>query len=218
MDALHNEREPLLPREGYTANTQPRGYVPSLSIPEDVPHDDIATQDLAPDGGFNAWFQVLLGHLIAANSYGFATSFGVFQSYYTLHNGMSLSQASLIGALQGWLFFLLGILSGYATDVGYFTQCLLIGSACQVSAMLLLSVSTSYPTILLTQGLLYGIGGGLSFTPSLAVVSSYFSRNRGFAICVQLLGAATGGMFWPPLLRFLLPRVGFVWTARILGT
>lgn len=33
-----------------------------------------------PDGGFNAWFQVFLAHLVNFNTWGVVNSFGVFQT------------------------------------------------------------------------------------------------------------------------------------------
>jgi len=35
-----------------------------------------------PDGGLKAWAQVFMGHLILINSWGYLTSFGLFESYY----------------------------------------------------------------------------------------------------------------------------------------
>lgn len=35
-----------------------------------------------PDGGLQAWLQVLSGFLLYLNSWGVVTAFGVFQSYY----------------------------------------------------------------------------------------------------------------------------------------
>jgi len=34
-----------------------------------------------PDGGFDAWTQALLSHLIVFNTWGYINSFGVFQTY-----------------------------------------------------------------------------------------------------------------------------------------
>lgn len=36
-----------------------------------------------PDGGFNAWLQACLAHLVICNTWGYINSFGIFQSYYT---------------------------------------------------------------------------------------------------------------------------------------
>jgi hypothetical protein len=35
-----------------------------------------------PNGGFHAWAQVVSGHLVVALNWGYAASFGVFQSHY----------------------------------------------------------------------------------------------------------------------------------------
>lgn len=36
-----------------------------------------------PDGGYHAWLQVALTHMVIFNTWGFVNGFGVFQSYYT---------------------------------------------------------------------------------------------------------------------------------------
>lgn len=50
----------------------------------DAPVRDTSNTPLPPppDGGFHAWAQVVAGHLVVALTWGYASSFGVFQNYY----------------------------------------------------------------------------------------------------------------------------------------
>ena len=49
-----------------------------------------------PDGGLLAWTQVLMGHLIVFNTWGYINSFGVFQTYYVATLGHPPSDISWV--------------------------------------------------------------------------------------------------------------------------
>lgn len=49
-----------------------------------------------PDGGLAAWCQVVMVHLIVFNTWGYVTSFGVFQTYYVTTLGHSPSDISWV--------------------------------------------------------------------------------------------------------------------------
>lgn len=81
----------------------------------------------------------------------------------------------------------------------------------------MMSLSTKYWQLLLTQGVTTGIGGGIFFCPIMGLMSTYFAKNRGLALGVATSGNAFGGMIYPIIVRQLLPQVGFGWTVRVLG-
>lgn len=49
-----------------------------------------------PDGGLAAWTQVIMGHLIVFNTWGYINSFGVFQTYYVATLGHPPSDISWV--------------------------------------------------------------------------------------------------------------------------
>ena len=58
-----------------------------------------------PDGGLAAWTQVLMGHLIIFNTWGYIISFGVFQTYYVTALGHPPSDISWVcTSLEGLSF------------------------------------------------------------------------------------------------------------------
>jgi nitrate/nitrite transporter NarK len=71
-----------------------------------------------------------------------------------------------------------------------------------VTAMLLLSVSTKYWQIMLTIGVLAGLGISLIFTPAIAAVDHFFWVKRGTATGVAAMGGLVGGILFP----LALPR------------
>lgn len=90
---------------------------------------------------------------------------GVFQTYYTLHLDASPSSISWIGTIQNFLTFFIGAFSGRLLDAGLFLPTLLIGVSLQVIGIFMTSLCTKYWQLLLAQGILNGVGGGLFFTP-----------------------------------------------------
>jgi len=170
-----------------------------------------------PDGGFPAWSQALLGHLAIFNTWGFINSFGIFQTYYTHALAEAPSTISWVGSVQIWLLFFIGTFSGRALDAGYFRAVFILGQLLQILGVFMTSLATSYWQVFLAQGLCTGIGNGLVFCPSFALLSGYFSRNRALAIGVAASGSATGGVVFPAIAERLLPKIGFAWTVRVIG-
>lgn len=170
-----------------------------------------------PDGGLVAWTQVAMGHITVLNTWGYINSFGVFQTYYvsTLHHPPS--DISWVGSIQIFLLFFIGTLSGRATDYGLFRHAYLLGSILQVLGVFMTSLCTRYWQLFLAQGVCTGIGNGLLFCPMVAIVSTYFSKKRAFAIAIVASGTAPGGVIFPIIVQQLLPRIGFPWTIRILA-
>jgi hypothetical protein len=71
-----------------------------------------------PDGGIIAWSQVLEAHFTVCNTWGYITTFGMFQSYYEQILPQSASTISWIGRAKVFLLFFIGPFSGRAADAG----------------------------------------------------------------------------------------------------
>ena len=161
--------------------------------------------------------KVIAGHLVVMNSWGYISSFGVFQTYYASTLGRSPSDISWIGSFQIFLLFFIGVLTGRLTDGGYFRQVMLTGIVFQGLGLFTTSAATQYWQVFLAQGVCMGLGNGCLFCPSLAVVSTYFKKRRALAIGIMASGTGTGGLVFPSIARQLLPAVGFGWTVRTIG-
>ena len=170
-----------------------------------------------PDGGLKAWTQVLMGHLVVFNTWGSISSFGVFQAYYATALNRPPSDISWVGSFQILLLFLIGSFSGRAMDAGYYRTVLIAGSTFFLLGIFMTSFCTQYWQLFLAQGICQGIGNGLLFCPTVSLISTYFLKKRALALSLMACGGGTGGMVFPAIAQQLLPRVGFPWTARIMG-
>ncbi|KAJ5556284.1 hypothetical protein N7494_000199 [Penicillium frequentans] len=171
----------------------------------------------APDGGLTAWLQVLCGHLIVFNVWGYINSYGIFESYYVTTLNRSSSDIAWVGSLEIFFVYFLGSFSGRATDAGYVRATLAAGLFMQLLGVFMTSLATSYWQLLLSQGVCQGIGDGLLFCPIVALMSTYFTKKRTIAISISACGAATGGLVFPAIAQTLLHRIGFAWTVRVMG-
>ncbi|RDK42424.1 MFS general substrate transporter [Aspergillus phoenicis ATCC 13157] len=172
-----------------------------------------------PDGGVQAWTQVVCMHFVFFNTWGITTSFSVFEQLYTKILPQSASSISWIGSVQVSLLFFLSALAGRATDAGFFRVMYPLGVLLQLVGIFMLSLCKTYWQIFLAQAVCMGLGNGLTFSPGLSVMSAYFMKNRAFAVGLAASGAATGGLIYPVLINQLLynHQIGFAWTIRAAG-
>lgn len=145
-----------------------------------------------PDGGLNAWVQVAMGWLIIFVTWGYVNSFGSFQAYYTEVLPESPSTISWIGSIQVFLTFFIGAFSGRLLDAGLFVPTLFVGGVLQLLGVFMMSLSTKWWQLLLSQGVLTGIGGGIFFCPSMGLIATYFSGRRALAVGIVTTGNSVG--------------------------
>ena len=170
-----------------------------------------------PDGGLQAWTQALVGHIVVFNTWGYISSFGVFQTYYATALNHPPSDISWVGSVQIFFLFFVGTFSGRATDAGWFRSVFTAGSLLLLIGVFMTSLSTEYWQLFLAQGVCTGLGNGLLFCPALSLLSTYFTKKRSLAIGIAASGSATGGLIFPAIVEVLLPKIGFPWTVRVLG-
>lgn len=73
------------------------------------------------------------------------------------------------------------------------------------------------PSLSFSYGVLVGIGAGLSFPPTVYIVTSYFVKLRGLANGLCISGSALGSIILPPVLRWLLEEYGYHGACLLMG-
>ena len=201
-------------RQASTESLGPEGD-PSLVENAELIDDD----DPVPDGGLTAWLQVLGSWVIAVDTWGIVNSYGVFQTYYQreLLTSRSASDLSWVGSLQAALLMLVGAIAGPAYDAGYFREMLCAGLFLIILGQFMTSLCTTYWQVLLAQGICVGLGCGLVFLPSAAILSQYFLKRRSFVLGIASTGSPIASAVFPILLGKLIPKIGFGWATRVLA-
>lgn len=175
--------------------------------------------DIIPDGGLVAWLQVLGSFFLFINCWGIVNAFGAFQYFYegNLLSSSTPSNISWIGSIQAFLLLLVGSATGPLFDAGHFRKLICAGSFLLVFGTMMLSISHSYYQVMLAQGICMGLGCGLIFVPSIAILPTYFSTRRAIALGIAASGSSLGGIIYPIVFHKLEPRIGFGWATRVLG-
>ncbi|KAJ5536966.1 MFS monocarboxylate transporter [Penicillium frequentans] len=183
--------------------------------PEKAPLED----DLPPvDGGFHAWMFLAASTMIEALVWGFAFSFGVFESYYRDSDLLKGSHmVAIIGTCATGVAYLscpvviviMILLPRYArwfSTAGCILMCLSLAMG---------SFSTNTTHLVLSQGVGFGIGGCIAYSPSIMFMSEWFDKRRGLAFGMVWAGSGVSGILFPLVLGKLLDRFGFATTLRI---
>ncbi|KAL4247928.1 Proton-linked Monocarboxylate Transporter [Abortiporus biennis] len=172
-----------------------------------------------PEGGLRAWMTVLGAFLALLCTFGQLNSFGTFQTWYEEHQLQHLSPSTIswIGSIQLWIFFFSGGFIGRIFDSYGPRVLMVLGTLILVISTMITSICTQYYEYILCQGILFGIGVGLLFYPSLAAISTHFQRLRGTAMGLAFAGSGVGGVIFPIMLRHLFVSTGFAWGVRISG-
>lgn len=155
------------------------------------------------------WTQVVASFCLMFNSWGLINAFGVFQEYYSSFTPpVSIpSSISWIGSLQTFLLLACGSATGSFVDRGYAQLMSFIGCALLTLGLLLTSFSGEFTSthrpvyyqVLLSQGILCGLGMSLLLVSSTAITPTYFIKNRAFAVGLANTDASLGGIVYPIL-------------------
>ena len=121
-------------------------------------------------------------------------TFGVFESFYQvdLLRGYSPSTIAWIGTTQVFCLNFVGLLTGPIFDLGHHDLLLYISSILVPFGVMMLSLSTKYYQILLSQGICLGVGSGILYVPSLALVAASFITRRAMAVTIVTAGSNIG--------------------------
>ncbi|CAK7220406.1 hypothetical protein SBRCBS47491_004178 [Sporothrix bragantina] len=186
-------------------------HTPAAPSPSDI-----------PDGGTRAWLQVLGAWVVMVETFGLVNTFGVYETYYVTDllvdkHGGSSNDIAWIGSLQVALLLIGGVVAGPLYDAGYVRQLIAVGLLLIVFGLFMTSLCTAYWQLILAQGVTVGLGMGLSFTPSNAVLAQYFSKKRALAIGISSSGSPLAGIVFPILFSRVQPHLGAAWATRIIA-
>lgn len=121
-------------------------------------------------------------------------SFGVFQTVYeeTTLKSYTPSTISWIFTIQLSLMWLLSPLFGRVLDTYGPKPILIPCSILCVFSLCMLSLSSEYYQIFLSQGLGFSIGAGGIFTTSYVITGQWFVKQRGLAMGIVTCGSSLG--------------------------
>jgi MFS family permease len=172
-----------------------------------------------PEGGVRAWMVVLGSFFLLFATFGFQTSVGLFQLYWSLNELSAYSPAAIawIPSIFIFLSLALSIQIGALFDRYGPRGIMFLGSFFYVANFFLLARCTAYWHFMLCLGLLGGPSSAALITVAEGVLSHWFQKRRGAAGGVAMMGSALGGIIFPLILRPLLEKWGWAWAMQYVG-
>ncbi|GAA5894266.1 hypothetical protein JCM6882_007616 [Rhodosporidiobolus microsporus] len=172
-----------------------------------------------PNGGRSAYCTTAGGFLVLFSMFAISNSFGVLQAEFQ-HNLLSThspSSISWIGSVHLFILLTLGLPAGRLFDRGWFRYQLAVGSTLWIGGMFALSASKTYGQVFASYSICLGLALGITYSPTLSCVGSYFSTRRTLMMGITASGAAAGATIIPIITNHLFPRYGFAFTIRALA-
>lgn len=77
------------------------------------------------------------------------------------------------------------------------------------------SFATSVAQLVVTQGVMYAVGGSVAYSPCIMYMDEWFVRRKGLAYGIMWSGTGLAGVVLPLLLQTLLAAYGFRTTLRL---
>ncbi|KIJ57266.1 hypothetical protein M422DRAFT_238862 [Sphaerobolus stellatus SS14] len=142
--------------------------------------------DPPPDGGLHAWL-VLLTRMLTA----------------------------FIGSICTALTLTIGIPVGRWVEVYGHRKVALLGSVVFSGALVAAGFCRTVPTLLVTQGILLGLGAGILFIPASTATVPWFDKKKSISIGISSAGAGVGGIVWSFFARAMIARLGYQWSLRL---
>lgn len=172
-----------------------------------------AGQNLPPiDRGTHAWTFLAACWLIEAMIWGFPLAFGIFQSYYSTHPLFQHSEnIPTVGTLATGVSYL-GMPFTNAIVLRwpqYQRHMCITGWLLCILGLVGASFAEKVWQLLVFQGLIYGIGWVICYTPFLFMLNGWFVRRRGLAYGILFSASGISGLIIPLALGALLGHFGF---------
>ncbi|EAW12319.1 putative MFS monocarboxylate transporter [Aspergillus clavatus NRRL 1] len=193
-------------------------HTPTTSDESSSQLDEFDESLLPPvDGGYQAWLFLVACFMVEGIVWGFAQSFGVFETYYRTHEPFSKSnEIAAIGTCAMGMAYLptpiiIAVMFAFPRARRWFSTA---GFVLMSLALGLGSFSQNVTHLVMSQGVAYGIGGCLAYTPSILFMSDWFVKKKGLAFGIVWSGSGLTGIIFPLILQALLNRYGWQTTLR----
>ncbi|XP_055547554.1 monocarboxylate transporter 2 isoform X3 [Wyeomyia smithii] len=156
-----------------------------------------------PDGGYG-WVIVFASFMCNMIVDGIAYTFGVFLNDFVQYFGEGKGTVAWVGSLLSGMYLSAGpVVSALANKYGCRAVCI-AGSIISCVAFALSTLSTNVTMMMLTYGVMGGIGFGFIYLPAVVAVGYYFETKRSLATGIAVCGSGFGTFAFAPLANMLL--------------
>ncbi|KAJ0183186.1 hypothetical protein K1T71_001162 [Dendrolimus kikuchii] len=168
-----------------------------------------------PDGGYG-WVVVFASFMCNLIVDGIAYTFGIFLTELVTYFGEGKGTVAWVGSLLSGVYLAAGpLVSALCNKFGCRAVCI-AGSFVAAIAFVLSTFSQSVTMMMITYGLIGGLGFGMIYLPSVVAVGYYFETRRSLATGIAVCGSGVGTFSFAPLAAILLNEFGSWQSANLL--
>ncbi|ORX70307.1 MFS general substrate transporter [Linderina pennispora] len=180
--------------------------------------EDSSPKVRPPDCAYG-WIPTLAVCINYMFMFGASNSYGVFSTYYLNERfvGTPATTLAWIGTLIPTMMLGCNIVTGALADKLGFRRTAYVGTVLCSLAYILASFANQVWQLILTQGVLFGIGASFLFAPSVSIPPQWFVKYRGIANGIAVAGSSFGGLWFTAATQAMLDNLGAAWALRILG-
>ncbi|KAJ2826021.1 hypothetical protein GGI24_003012, partial [Coemansia furcata] len=166
--------------------------------------------EYAPPDTKYAWAVAAAAFCNLTTTMGTLNSYGVFQEYYLreLYAHESAAALAWISTLISFCMFTGAIFTGKLIDKFGFRVTCFSGALVCGAALILASFTNQVWQLVLTQGVMLGVGASLIFSPSMAIVAQWHVRHRVLATGIAVSGGGVGGMAISAATQAMIDHIG----------
>ncbi|HEY8810961.1 MAG TPA: MFS transporter [Candidatus Dormibacteraeota bacterium] len=157
------------------------------------------------------------GFFSMALVFGVAYSFGAFFAPMAAEFHAGSGATSVIFSVTAFLWFTLGVVSGWAGDRFGTKRVMAVGAVVMGTGLVLTSFVHQLWLGYLTYGIGVGVGTACGYVPMVAAVGSWFDRRQGLALGIAISGIGVGTLAGAPAATALIGLYGWRQTYLIFG-
>lgn len=169
-----------------------------------------------PDGGWG-WVVVLSSFIISMIADGISFSFGLLYIEFLEEFEASKSTTAWIGSLFIAVPLLSGPVMSALVDRYGCRSMTILGGIISTLGFVLASISTTLEMMMITFGVIAGLGLGLVYVTAVVAIAYWFEKKRNLAVGLGACGTGVGTFIYAPLTQYLIEEYGWRGTILLLS-
>lgn len=169
-----------------------------------------------PDGGYG-WVVVFASLVISLIADGLSFSFGLINTELLDYFGESPTKTAWISSLFFSVPLLMGPIWSNLVDKYGCRKMTIIGGLVSAIGFGLSSIVNSVEMLMVTFGIISGLGLGIGYVTAVVSVAFWFDKKRSFATGISASGTGIGTFLYAPLTQWLIDTYGWRGATLILA-
>ncbi|CAK1596544.1 unnamed protein product [Parnassius mnemosyne] len=176
----------------------------------------IDTTPSIPDGGWG-WVVVASSFIISMIADGISFSFGLLYIEFLDEFKSSKSTTAWIGSLFIAVPLLSGPVMSALVDRYGCRSMTILGGIISTIGFILASISTTIEMMMITFGVIAGMGLGLVYVTAVVSIAYWFEKKRNLAVGLGACGTGVGTFVYAPMTQYLIEEYGWRGTILLLS-